>query len=97
MTTSIFASLDTQYLRSVARAEIGAPSAWPVVIVPGNAPPVREGESYYWTTPSGKTVVCHPNAYGWRTWYHCSTLCVVVGAEWLRVERDRRHEAWRAA
>lgn len=51
----------------------------PIVIVDGDAPPVRKGRGYYHTTLSGKTVVRHPNAYGYRTWYHPSTVRVEVG------------------
>lgn len=54
-----------------------------VVMVPGSAAPHQRGESYYWTTPSGKTRVAHPNAYGWPTVYHASTRRIVVGAEWI--------------
>lgn len=43
----------------------------------------RAGRSYYWTTPSGKTEVRHPSAYGWPTLYHASTRRVVVGADWI--------------
>lgn len=35
------------------------------------------GRSYYWTTPSGKTIVRHPNAYKWPTVYHASTRHLV--------------------
>ena len=55
----------------------------PVVEEPGNAAPRMDGESYYHTTPSGKTIVRHPNAYKWPTTYHASTLRVVVGSAWL--------------
>lgn len=55
----------------------------PVVAVPGKAAPRTAGEAGYHTTPSGKTIVRHPGAYGYRTWYHCSTLRVEVGVAWL--------------
>jgi hypothetical protein len=55
----------------------------PVEVVPGAQAPSVAGETYYWTTPSGKTIVRHPNAYGWRTLYWPSTLRVEVGADWL--------------
>ena len=54
-----------------------------VKIVPGDAPPRQVGRSYYWTTPSGKTEVRHPNAYKWPTQYHGSTRRVEVGRVWL--------------
>lgn len=54
-----------------------------IVVVPGYVEPEQRGESYYHTTPSGKTRVYHPSAYGWRTWYHPSTRHVAVGRDWL--------------
>lgn len=42
------------------------------------------GESGYHTTPSGKTRVYHPNAYKWRTVYHCSTLACEVTEAWVQ-------------
>lgn len=69
--------------RRAARAVAGAHATMPVVVVAGTTAPTIEGESYYWTTPSGKTRVRHPNAYGWRTRYWPSTLRVEVGIEWL--------------
>lgn len=62
----------------------------PVVVVDGSQSPSVLGRSYYWTTPSGKTEVRHPNAYGWRTWYHASTLRIEVGIEWIRAEVNAR-------
>jgi hypothetical protein len=41
------------------------------------------GEGGYHTTPSGKTIVHHPGAYGWRTVYHCSTRAVEIPAKLL--------------
>jgi hypothetical protein len=55
----------------------------PVEIVDGDVAPRVAGESYYWTTPSGKTIVHHPSAYGWPTLYHASTLRVEVGRDWF--------------
>lgn len=56
-----------------------------IEIIPGIALAPREvGRSYYWTTPSGKTIVHHPNAYRWPTWYHASTRRVIVGSDWIR-------------
>jgi hypothetical protein len=54
-----------------------------VTMVPGASEPRESGESYYWTTPSGKTRVRYPSAYRWPTVYHASTRVVTVGAEWL--------------
>ena len=58
-----------------------------VLVVPGDAPPIVTGRRGYFTTPSGKTVVLHPGAYGWRTVYWASDLHVEVGADW-------RPEVW---
>ena len=54
----------------------------PISLVDGNAPPRITGNSYYFTTPSGKTIVRHPSAYGWRTVYHHSTRRIEVGKNW---------------
>lgn len=56
---------------------------YPIKVVHSADPPRLTGRSYYWTTPSGKTIVRYPNAYGWPTLYHPSTLTVEVGALWL--------------
>ena len=58
----------------------------PVVEVDGDAFPKIMGEGGFNTTPSGKTIVRHPNAYGYRTIYHRSTLRIEVGRDW------RHHE-----
>jgi hypothetical protein len=83
----------TQYQRSIVRSALGLSDGTPVTVVPGAAAPRLTGEGYYWTTPSGKTRVHHPNAYGWRTWYHHATWEIVVGADWVRAETDRAHRA----
>jgi len=49
------------------------------------------GHGAYHTTPSGKTVVDHPRAYGHSTVYHCSTEKLVVGRTWI--EKFSRHLA----
>lgn len=77
-----------------ARAEVGAHATCPVIVVEGNAAPKMTGESYYWTTPSGKTRVEHPNAYGWPTLYHNSTLAVEVGVGWLLEREPGFRAAW---
>lgn len=59
----------------------------PVYVISGDAPPAKRGKSYYHTTPSGKTIVHYPNAYGYRTMYHPSTLRIEVGAQWLAAWR----------
>lgn len=55
----------------------------PVVVVPGARRPYLIGDSGYYTTPSGKTIVRSPQAYGWRTLYHPSTEEIRVGARWI--------------
>ena len=81
----------TQVERRIARLHAGAHSTTPVAIdapAAGHDPaPGLAGQGFYWTTPSGKTVVHHPNAYGWPTLYHGSTRRVEVGLEWFRGER----------
>jgi len=67
----------------------------PVAIVEGDGAPRVAGDSYYWTTPSGKTIVHHHSAYGWPTWYHASTRRVEVGATWL-VREGARHGEYAA-
>ena len=55
----------------------------PVVIIPDSTQaPKGEGSGFYYTTPSGKTIVQYPKAYGWRTRYHPSTYRITVGANW---------------
>lgn len=61
----------------------------PVVVVPGDQSPTVDGESYYWTTPSGKTRIMYPNAYRWKKVYHPSSYSVRVGFGWLA---KRSHE-----
>lgn len=57
----------------------------PVIVLPGGRmPPRKLGRGYYHTTLSGKTIVHHPNAYGWPTLYHPSTRRIVVGELWVR-------------
>lgn len=58
-------------------------SACPVRIVDGNVAPRICGEGFYWTTPSGKTIIRHPSAYKWPKRYHASTRRVEVGREFL--------------
>jgi hypothetical protein len=87
----------TQQERKTCRSVAGESwTARSVVVVKGNAEPTILGKSYYWTTPSGKTIVHHPNAYGWPTWYHGSTLRVEVGEEWLEYRRKYDSEWPRA-
>lgn len=73
----------TLSIRRIVRREANSHSNCPVKIVAGNAAPQIVGRSYYWTTLSGKTEVRHPNAYGWPTLYHGSTIRVQVGADWV--------------
>lgn len=70
----------------VARIWAGARLNLFVDVVPGDAAPHVAGDSGYYTTPSGKTIVRHPGAYGYRTVYHCSTERVDVGADWKAPE-----------
>lgn len=72
-------------ISSLIRNELGLNknNRYPVVIIEGNSPPEIKGKKPYWTTPSGKTIVHHPSAYGWKTLYHKSTRRVEVGEEWL--------------
>jgi hypothetical protein len=60
-------------------------SNMPIQVVPGAVAPHFAGESYYFTTLSGKTIIQHPAAYRWPMWYHASTRRVVVGSEWLAI------------
>ena len=77
------ASEITLAARRTVRQAAGAHANCPVEVIDGDAAPTLAGRSYYWTTLSGKTEVRYPNAYGWPTKYHHSTLRVEVGSEWL--------------
>jgi hypothetical protein len=68
---------------SRVRRELQLASCHPLEIILGYVEPHTSGRSHYWTTPSGKTEVRHPRAYGWPTRYHHSTLRGVVGADYL--------------
>lgn len=46
--------------------------------------PKLQGESFYWTTASGRTRIKHPNSYRWPKTYHPSTLKIVVGQLWIK-------------
>jgi hypothetical protein len=77
------------WVRRAIKRQIDAPSHVSVVVIEGskkreNSQPKLVGNSGYSTTPSGKTIVNHPSAYGWPTVYHCSTERVEVGREWIR-------------
>jgi len=82
----------TPQQRTAARLAAGATcytgrpnNTVPVCVLAGSTlAPRLLGHGYYHTTPSGKTIVHHPNAYGWPTWYHASTYRVLVGSEWIR-------------
>jgi len=75
--------------RRAARKGAGAHVSMPVRVVEGDATvePKVVGRSYYWTTPSGKTEVRHPNAYKWPVRYWPSTLRVEVTRSWLFVNQ----------
>jgi hypothetical protein len=72
-----------------------------VVVLPhSSSPPKTTGRGYYFTTPSGKTEVRYPNAYGYPTLYHGSTLAVEVGDKWLakiqsRLENPPKGMKWK--
>jgi len=72
--------LISKLLRSLCNCQ-GKP--YPIIVVKGNKKPALKGCSFYWTTPSGKTIVRHPAAYKWPTKYHNSTLRIEVGDKWL--------------
>jgi hypothetical protein len=72
-----------QQYRSWIRSQARAASHLPIAVVDGPSAPQELGERGYWTTPSGRTIVRHPNAYGYPTLYHCSTRRVEVGRDWL--------------
>lgn len=72
-------------IKSIIRKNAGvAPSdTFPrIEIRDGAAAPRLIGRSYYWTTPSGRTAIQHPNAYGWPVRYHHSSRRIVVGRDW---------------
>jgi hypothetical protein len=62
----------------------------PICYVEGNQSPTLTGESYYWTTPSGRTRIEHPNSYGWPMRYHHSTRRISVGRDWAPLEVDTK-------
>jgi hypothetical protein len=77
-------AITKQQRRAVLRSAGQRQANIHIEVIPGvAAAPRTVGESYYWTTPSGKTIVQHPSAYRWPTWYHASTRRVVVGEQWL--------------
>ena len=71
-------------VRQCIRRAAGLQNGTPIVVVAGCSRPALEGKPGYHTTPSGKTIVHHPNAYKWRTVYHYSTYRVEVGWAWVR-------------
>lgn len=76
--------IDHQYAARIAREAVGwQGDCAPIKIIAGDSAPRKAGQSYYWTTPSGKTIVRHPQAYGWRTVYHGSSRRIEVGIDWL--------------
>ena len=66
----------------LVRIETREHTTTPVHTIPGHSPPIISGSPGYHTTPSGKTVVRHPGAYGHSTLYHPSTVQVAVGEGW---------------
>lgn len=82
--TAIKTDRTRRLISKLVRRELGlSGSPYPIVFVDGFAAPALKGRSYYWTTPSGKTEVSHPNAYGWPTVYHASTRRIEVGKGWV--------------
>jgi hypothetical protein len=76
---------------SVRVADRGTPTTY----LAGMEKPFSTGESAYWTTPSGKTIVRHPSSYGWRCVYHCSTRENFAGAKWIEKQlKCPRGYAW---
>jgi hypothetical protein len=72
------------YIKQLIRKEancVGKP--YRIIIIHGNSRPKLTGNSYYWTTPSGKTIIRHPNAYRWAKIYSPSTRRIEVGINWL--------------
>lgn len=59
----------------------------PVHRIKGNREPHYEGTQWYYTTPSGNTIINHPSSYGWPMCYHPSTLKIVVGNGWINNHR----------
>ena len=84
MNTVTVSSRKSLSFRRAMRDAAGAARHVPVVVVDGVQPPTVRGRGYYWTTPSGKTEVHHPNAYGWPVVYHASTRRVEVGRDSLQ-------------
>ena len=70
----------SRVIRLILKAK-GKP--WPIKDIDGFDEPRIVGYDAFWTTPSGKTVITHPNAYKWRKVYHGSTKTIVVGRGWL--------------
>lgn len=63
---------------------LGVTRSWvPIWADQANAAPREEYQSGRHTTPAGKTVH-HPNAYGYRTVYHCAVREIHVGKSWLK-------------
>lgn len=75
--------LHRAYSKTIRKAAGVSGTNYPITLADGAEGPKVVGRSYYWTTPSGKTEVRHPNAYGWKTWYHHSERRIIVGRDWL--------------
>lgn len=71
-----------QWIRRAIKRVNGVSGNCPVVIT-GSGKCEYKGEAGYHTTPSGKTIVSHPSAYGYRTVYHKSTERLEVGTRWI--------------
>jgi hypothetical protein len=71
------------YLRRVIREYANSRNNMPIDVVDGDNPPKVTGSGYYWTTPSGKTIIRHPNAYKWPKLYNRSTISIEVGSDFI--------------
>jgi len=75
----------SDWLERAIRRHLGLSRDCELVIrVGGPAKPKYDGREAYYTTPSGRTEVAHPNAYGYSTIRHPSTLTCTVGWGWVR-------------
>lgn len=85
-TLVVVSDSEKRAIRTLVRREAGCRlnDTFPkVIVVEGCDSPHLCGNRFYWTTPSGKTIVTYPGAYKWPTIYHSSTRYVVVGRGWL--------------
>ena len=87
----------SRLLRKMIRGSVGANNSCPILLVPGNFPPVIHGEGWHYRNKRGDRI-WHPGAYR-RAWgkpiYVSSTRRVEVGVGWLfdhlTLEKVRMH------